>query len=209
MPTKFILPSLLGLMAWYSTQAAFALGIQINDPVSGQNWASESVTANIQLGGLNAWGLRHEDMPPQIDAIYALLDNNLLANPQYLNRPAPAIMYILGSHPNQAAMTIQATDLGEQTATATLIATYRGDLPLYLSDSKTDWQPNSTIINGSQHILIPNDGSEVILAGSGGYLRDEGLSEGEILGIDMAFKVALSEPPGPKSATLTFTLIPE
>ncbi len=201
-------PLWLGLTALLSSaQVALAIGIQINDPISGQNWASESITANIQLGSLNALGLRSEELPPQVDAIYALLANGLLADPRQLSKPAPAIMYILGSHPNQAAITIQATDLGEQEAT--LFVSYRGDLPIYLSDSHTDWQPG-TFLNGSQHILIPNDGTDVALAGSGGHLRSQGFAEGDPpLALDIAFKVSLQEPPGPKSGSLTFTLLPE
>jgi hypothetical protein len=165
------------------------------------------MTGSISLGLLNPMGLRDANSHPRIDGIYALLNNGVLAVPEEIDGAPPAMIYIIGSNPNQAAFTIAATGLGEQESA--LFVSYRGDLPVYLSESQADWQPG-TFINGSQHILVPNDGLDIALVGTGGRFSDQGLTENSPpVSLDMAFKVSLTEPAGPKSGTLSFLLLPQ
>jgi len=196
-----VLGACLALVA--GAQAAWALSLQIIDPMTEQLLATEALSGHFQLGSLNMFGLRMGSHP-RIDGIYPLNAQGMILAPDQPGVP-PAMLYIIGANPNQAALSIEVQDL--DTLQADLYAAYLGDLELYLSESQADWQPG-TVLNGLQHVPIPNDNSLVPLKGIGGRLSDQPFQLGDSqLELDLALKVPVSETAGSKSGILTFTLV--
>lgn len=185
-----------------SAQAVWALQVQINDPLSEQWLANEQLSGELQFGSLNAYA-GQTGHHPRIDGVYPLSAEGLILQPGQAAGPA-AMLYVMGTNPQQAALAVQALELENE---AEVYVSYVGDLPLYLSEAQADWQPG-TLLNGSQHVLVPNDNSLVPLNGAGGRLSAQPLSAADnSLQLDLALKVAADEPAGPKSGLLTFTLV--
>lgn len=199
-PVFWLLVTVLIGYTW--SQHAAAISLQITDPVSQQLLATEAVSGQISFGPVSVLGLQ-SGVHPRIDGIYPLNEQGLMLAPEQWGIP-PAMLYILGVSPHQGAVQLTVTDLAE--APAEVFASYTGDLELYLSEAQAPWQPG-TQLNGGQHVLIPNDNQLVPLVGIGGRISGEPLLGSTPLHLDMALKIKVDEPAGPKSGVLTLTVI--
>jgi hypothetical protein len=202
MKLKLILYSMTTLFLFWAN-AGSAVQLLLEAPNSGQWISNSQISGQLSLGVLSLMG-DFQSASTQVDAVYPVNASGLILAPDHPGL-SDAMLYIMGVSPSQAALQVRLTD-AEDTQ-AEVFVSYVGDLSFYTSLSSAQWQPG-TLLNGVEHIEIPSDNTLIGLNGPAGRLSPDFLdAENPLLALDLVCKLSRQELAGPKSGTLSFTVI--